>query len=413
MQSSERLSRLRDFIAKTFTDTLKPAEGGLAHPYITPGGPYAKDLWDWDSYWTIRAIYGLAKLEGRTELLETIRPHARGTLLNFLDHQGPDGALPIMIQAKDADPFECLQGRDFNMAKPFVGQLAKLLLDEKAFAPEELATLVPKLLAYHRCYFERYLDEPTGLVVWALDWGLGDDDDPAAWGRPHRSCASVYLNTFLYADMKAAAAVADACGLADVAAEYRDRIAALGAAIEKYCWDPRDAAYYSVDVQCRPNREANHHFGTLNVGLDVFWGGLRLKVLTWMSALPFWAGLGTDEQLAAYLRANFTPERLWSDHGVRSLSKDEPMYAPEVRRGNPSNWLGPIWLVANYIVWEMLNQRNRKDLADQLADHVTTMLDDDLRSCGKFHEYYSPETGLGVNAPGFMSWNALAALMEG
>ena len=41
------------------------------------------------------------------------------------------------------------------------------------------------------------------------------------------------------------------------------------------------------------------------------------------------------------------------------------------------------------------------------------MLDDDLRSCGKFHEYYSPETGLGVNAPGFMSWNALAALMEG
>jgi len=44
MQSSERLSRLRDFIAKTFTDTLKPAEGGLAHPYITPGGPYAKDL---------------------------------------------------------------------------------------------------------------------------------------------------------------------------------------------------------------------------------------------------------------------------------------------------------------------------------------------------------------------------------
>ena len=131
-----------------------------------------------------------------------------------------------------------------------------------------------------------------------------------------------------------------------------------------------------------------------------------------MSALPFWARLGTDEQFEAFLRNNLTPERLWSDHGVRSLSKDEPMYAPEVRRGNPSNWLGPIWLVANYIVWEMLRKRGRNDLASQLAKNVTTMLDDDLAANGKFHEYYSPETGLGVNAPGFMSWNALAALME-
>ena len=413
MDTSPRLSRLREFIAKTFTDTLKPAEGGLAHPYITPGGPYAKDLWDWDSYWTIRAIYGLANLEDRTDLLETIRPHACGTLLNFLDHQGPDGALPIMIQAKDPDPFECLQGPDFNMAKPFVGQLAKLLLDQHAFTPEELAPCVPKLLAYHRCYFDRYLDAKTGLVVWALDWGLGDDDDPAAWGRPHRSCASVYLNTFLYADMRAAAEVAEQCGQSAIADEYRTRIASLGDAIEKFCWDSRDQAYYSVDVQCRPNREKNHHFGTLNVGLEAFWSGLRIKVLTWMSALPFWAGLGTDAQLEAFIQNNLTPERLWSDHGVRSLSKDEPMYAPEVPRGNPSNWLGPIWLVANYVVWEMLRKRGRDDLARQLADNITKMLDDDLQACGKFHEYYSPETGLGVNAPGFMSWNALAALMEG
>ena len=150
MDTSPRLLRLREFIAKTFTDTLKPAEGELAHPYITPGGPYAKDLWDWDSYWTIRAIYGLANLEDRTDLLETIRPHACGTLLNFLDHQGPDGALPIMIRANDPDIFECLRGRDYNMAKPFVGQLAKLLLDQHAATPEELAPCLPKLLDYHR-----------------------------------------------------------------------------------------------------------------------------------------------------------------------------------------------------------------------------------------------------------------------
>ncbi|MBP5300055.1 MAG: hypothetical protein J6Y80_01495 [Victivallales bacterium] len=411
MDSTPRLARLRDFIAKTFTDTLKEPAGALRHAYITPGGPYAKDLWDWDSYWTIRAIYGLARLEGRTALLDTIRPHARGTFLNFLEHQGQDGALPIMLQPKDPDVFECLRGKDYNMAKPFIGQLRKLLLDEGAFAPTELAPHLPELLAFHRCYFDRYLDEKTGLVVWALDWGIGDDDDPAAWGRPHRSCASVYLNTFLYADMKAADAIAQACSLDDLHREYQDRLAALAQAIEKHLWDPRDQAYYSLDVQCRPNHEQNHNFGTLNIGLEAFWGGLRLKVLTWMSALPFWAGLGTQEHFDAFLKNHFTPERLWSDHGIRSLSKDEPMYAPEVPRGNPSNWLGPIWLVANFIVWEMLNTRGRGELASRLADNVTRTLDEDLAANGRFHEYYSPESGRGVCNPGFMSWNALAALM--
>ena len=405
-------SVLRDFIAKTFINTLRQPEGGLAHPYITPGGPYAKDLWDWDSYWTIHAIYGLAQIEGDKGLLEIIRPYSRGTFLNFLEHQGEDGALSIMIRGDNADPFDCMKGAEYNMAKPFIGQLAKLLFEQKAFESEELAPFLRQILKYHRCYFARYLDEKTGLVVWALDWGLGDDDDPAAWGRPHRSCASVYLNSFLYADMKAASTVAEQCGLVDLQNAYEPLIAALASAIETHCWDNRDKAFYSLDVQCRANLEHNSCFGTMNVGLDAFWHGLRLKVLTWMSALPFWAGLGTDEQLDDFIKSNLVPERLWSDYGIRSLSKDEPMYAPEVARGNPSNWLGPIWLVANYIIWEMLRKRGRIALADKLANNVISVLSKDLESNGAFHEYYSPETGLGVANKGFMSWNALAALME-
>ena len=88
------------------------------------------------------------------------------------------------------------------------------------------------------------------------------------------------------------------------------------------------------------------------------------------------------------------------------------MYAPEVARGNPSNWLGPVWIVANYIGWETLGDRGYGELAGSLADAVIGLLAGDLRRTGMFHEYYSPETGLGVCGPHFMSWNALAALME-
>ena len=59
----------------------------------------------------------------------------------------------------------------------------------------------------------------------------------------------------------------------------------------------------------------------------------------------------------------------------------------------------------------MLNARARSELAGRLADNVTRTLDEDLAANGRFHEYYSPESGRGVCNPGFMSWNAFATLM--
>ena len=148
----------------------------------------------------------------------------------------------------------------------------------------------------------------------------------------------------------------------------------------------------------------------LNFKLDPFWRVLKLKILSWNSMLPFWAGIGTQAQLDAFVKENLVGERLLSPFGLRSLSADEAMYAPEVARGNPSNWLGPIWVIANYIAWDTLRQRGHGEMADRVADAIVNLLADDLRTAGCFHEYYSPETGRPVATPGFISWNALAAL---
>ena len=45
--------------------------------------------------------------------------------------------------------------------------------------------------------------------------------------------------------------------------------------------------------------------------------------------------------------------------------------------------------------------------ASELAEKTIALFGEDLMRCGEFHEYYDPDTGLGVNNEGFQSWNLL------
>ncbi len=408
----EQKTTVIDFITNTFPDTMKEPCGCLKHPYVSPGGPYAQTLWDWDSYWTLLAIFNISEQQGDSEAIKKLAPYARGTFFNFLDHQGSDGALPILIQPDDSDPFDCLISSDNNMAKPFIAQMGLLLLKHSLLKFEDLNENIYRLRSFHQCYEKRYLHSETGLMFWAKDWGLGVDDDPAAWGRPEKSCATVFLNIFLYRDYQAAAELSEFCGRTDYAKEYHEKANRIADSLQKYCWDNREKSFFSIDVQCKTNISQHRLWGSLNFKLDTFWNCLKLKILSWSCILPFWAGIGTEEQFDAFVKENLVEDRLWSDFGVRSLSKDESMYAPEVSRGNPSNWLGPIWIVANYIVWDTLKQRGYTSKANELAKNIVALLASDLKTNGMFHEYYSPESGRGVCGENFMSWNALAGLFD-
>ncbi len=106
------------------------------------------------------------------------------------------------------------------------------------------------------------------------------------------------------------------------------------------------------------------------------------------------------------------PAKFWTDYGVRSLAADEKMYSPDVSRGNPSNWLGPIWIIANYIIWKGLEKYGYCDIADKQAENIISLLANDYKLNGFIYENYNPETGNGVSGPGFWSWNLLACLMK-
>jgi putative isomerase len=78
---------------------------------------------------------------------------------------------------------------------------------------------------------------------------------------------------------------------------------------------------------------------------------------------------------------------------------------------NPSNWLGPVWIIVNYLVWKGLTDYNFHYEADQLRDKTLLLLSADLAKNGSLNEYYHPDTGAALSHKGFMDWNMLVLEM--
>jgi putative isomerase len=67
--------------------------------------------------------------------------------------------------------------------------------------------------------------------------------------------------------------------------------------------------------------------------------------------LPLWCGVATPEQAADLVHLHYGDQDFRAAWGVRSLSNKEAMYSL-VPSSNPSDWLGPVWIIVNYFVLE-------------------------------------------------------------
>jgi putative isomerase len=111
------------------------------------------------------------------------------------------------------------------------------------------------------------------------------------------------------------------------------------------------------------------------------------------------------------VRVNYLyDQRFRANWGVRSLSFREPMYSMEFS-SNPSNWLGPIWIIVNYFAWKGLKDYGFYQEATELADKTLQLLSTDLETSGSLNEYYHPDTGVPLSHAGFMDWNLLVLEM--
>jgi len=378
---------------------FREPNGILKYPFIVPGSCYSNDLWDWDSWLTNIA---LRQLDG----IEEIEKYEKGCILNFLEHTDENGKMPILISPQHCG-FDFVKKEETNVHKPVLAQHA-LFVCEQSGDFGWLSEHFDRLERYLSFYFESCLHE-SGLFFWLDDCAIGVDNDPCTYYRPNKSSASIFLNCLMYKEFLAMEKLSAKYSLSDRAAYYREAAQALKDAIQKECWDERDGFFYSVDINLLPIDKT----AVLHSGSPRHWNCLLQRIGVWSGFLALWAGVATEEQAKRIVTEHYlNPETFFAPYGVRTLSKMEKMYKVETSC-NPSCWLGPVWGISNYTVFEGLAVYGYEREARELAEKTIRLFGRDIQKCGEMHEYYDPETGEGISNQGFQNWNFLVLNMIG
>jgi alpha,alpha-trehalase len=240
-------------------------------------------------------------------------------------------------------------------------------------------------------YRERKMSDPsTGLVKWWDSMESGADNNASLVRRYHNSMAGADVNGFMVLDYKAAAIIAERIGKAEDAAAFRGKARRLAEAVNAHLWDPAAETYFTYDAVEQA----------------------RVPCVTYSNLVALWARLAPREQGRRMIeRYVLEPRKLWAPHGVRSLAADEPLYNNANVLKPYSNWQGPIWPHANWMVLHALLHYGYPDAAREIAARITSLCLDDLDRNGMMHENYHADTGDPLAAPDFISWNLLAAQM--
>jgi mannosyl-oligosaccharide glucosidase len=113
-----------------------------------------------------------------------------------------------------------------------------------------------------------------------------------------------------------------------------------------------------------------------------------------------------------------SPDHLWTNFGIRSLSKSDPYY------GTGDNyWKGPIWININYLLLSALHRTYRnspnaniKNKASQIYSTTRTNILQNVmqvyKKTGFLWEQFNPETGQGQRCHPFAGWTTLVLLLQ-
>lgn len=390
-----------NYIKNNYYKILREPGGQLAHRFIVPGAVYEKTLWDWDSWLTDVAITQVALKEGT---LKEFFSYQKGCIENFADHTNSrTGKMHIMISDTDSLPGAKENESITNSAKPVIIQHAIFIANvQKEY--EWLRSLYPTF-EKHISYYENHCKHESGLFFFIDDLAIGVDNDPCTFYRPLRSSASIFLNCLMYKELLAMEETSLQLGLNEKANIYQKKATELKTAINEHCYDERNGFYYSVDLNLLPIdlTDPKHN------GCPRNWSTLIQRIDVWSGFMAMWAGIASPKQAERMVKENYLNEKtFYAPYGIRTLSKCEKMYQI-VKSGNPSCWLGPIWGISNYFTFRGLLKYGYTYLANELADKTLKLFGQDIANCGEMHEYYDPDTGVGVNNQGFQSWNLLCA----
>lgn len=404
---------IRKFLRQNISGCMRPANSRLPHPFLDPSECYLGNLWDWDSYYTAMGIaqviadgVGAPDFDAAAER-ERLAACAVGSVLDFLALMDDEGRLPIM--ATEDGVFERFltdeyrAGRPVNQHKPVFCQNV-LQAGELAGNYDFLDGRFEALERYFAFYKSNQFCAPAGLYVFRSDVMIGVDNNPAVFGRPADSCGDLLLNCLMLREL---AAMQKLCARfsPERQAFYRGEYDNLAQAVEEQCWDEWSECYYPVDVQVATPPSPYFH-----KNMQAFWRSVPLKLRSFLAFLPLYAGIASRERAERLVRRHWGDETLFCPFGIRTLASTERMYNLDATT-NPSNWLGAVWGISNYMVFCALRDYGFPEEAAEMAERTVRLFARDIEAHGTLSESYYPDTGEPVMNGGFLSWNFLVIEM--
>lgn len=371
-QNQKLLNTIKIMISPFKAGVKRKAQGALIYDYIVPSGVY-EEQWDWDGFFI---GIGLAS-EIPSEAI-----YLKNWVLNFFHNARSDGYTPGCITPK---------GRDerLNQMKPFLAQgayFASLFLKDYTWLIPHLSKLQTIVL-----YREKNLwNKKYNLGVWFNSMESGADNNVAALDFPNNTVIGTDINSFIYREYKALSLIAKELGQQKDAKHFKKRSKQIKNSINKLLWDIKDGSYYNMDSQ----------------------NGKLIKRIGYNCIHPLWAGMASKERAKKFIE-NYVlkPNKLWSEYGIRTLSRDDPDYN-NVNTIKPySNWQGPIWIITNYFFVQALLQYGHQKEAIEIAKRIASLCIKDIKKSGGMHENYDAETGKPLAAPKFISWNLLVPVI--
>ncbi|KAJ4421711.1 Processing alpha glucosidase I [Gnomoniopsis sp. IMI 355080] len=231
----------------------------------------------------------------------------------------------------------------------------------------------------------------------------GLDDYPRA-DKPSPGELHVDALAWVGASAKALLEVAEYLGLDDEAGVFRDHLHDAQHNLDILHWSDREGLY--CDATVVDDRGVSQYAHVCHIG--------------YVSFMPLLLGLvnGTHPRLPALLTALADPSKLWSPHGLRSLSTHDEFY------GKGENyWRGAVWMNLNTLAVLRLHEIGRQDeatsasralkLAEDLRAKVVSTVYTSWVATGYVWEQYVDESGEGRRGKWFTGWTATVLLLLG
>jgi mannosyl-oligosaccharide glucosidase len=116
------------------------------------------------------------------------------------------------------------------------------------------------------------------------------------------------------------------------------------------------------------------------------------------------------------------PDLIWSNYGLRSLSKNSPLYMKRNTEHDPPYWRGQIWININFLAVRSLYyyanaEGPYRDKAEKIYQELRSNIIKNLMTqyfkTGYLWEQYNDETGEGSGCRPFNGWTALVVMLMG